>query len=33
MSKKVVFAFLAGWAIAILLSPRDVLGMFKPRTA
>lgn len=33
MKKSVVFAFLAGWALAILLSPRDVLGMFKPRAA
>jgi hypothetical protein len=33
MTKKVVFAFLAGWAVAILLSPRDVLGFFKPRAA
>lgn len=33
MNKKVVFAFLAGWALAILISPRDVVGMFKPRSA
>lgn len=33
MSKRVVIAFLAGWALAILVSPRDVIGMFKPRAA
>lgn len=33
MSKRVVFAFLAGWAVALLLSPRDVMGFFRPKTA
>lgn len=33
MSKRVVFWFLAGWALALLLSPRDVIGFFKPKTA
>ncbi len=33
MNKKLIFVFLAGWALAILVSPRDVVGMFKPRAA
>lgn len=33
MTKKFVFGLLVGWALAILVSPRDVLGFFKPRTA
>jgi hypothetical protein len=33
MGKKVVLAFLAGWALAILVSPRDVLGFLRPKTA
>jgi hypothetical protein len=33
MNKKVIFAFLIGWGVAFLLSPRDVLGFFKPRAA
>jgi len=33
MSKRVILWFLAGWALAILVSPRDVLGFFKPKTA
>lgn len=33
MSRKFVFGLLLGWGIAILLSPRDVLGFFKPRAA
>lgn len=33
MTKKVVLAALIGWGIAFFLSPRDVAGWFKPRTA
>lgn len=33
MNKRFVLAFLAGWALAILISPRDVMGYFKPRAA
>jgi len=32
MGKKVVLAFLAGWALAILISPRDVAGMFRGKS-
>lgn len=33
MTKKFVFAFLAGWALAILLPPRDVIGFLRPKSA
>lgn len=33
MNKKIVFAFLAGWALAVFISPRDVVGMFRPKSA
>lgn len=33
MSRKFIFGLLIGWGIAILLSPRDVMGWFKPRAA
>lgn len=29
MNKKLVFVFLAGWALAIVLPPARVVGMFK----
>jgi hypothetical protein len=29
MNKKVILVFLAGWALAIVLPPQRVLGMFK----
>lgn len=29
MKKGVVIAFLAGWALAILISPQQVFGMFR----
>ena len=28
MNKKIVFVFLAGWALAIVLPPQRVFGMF-----
>jgi hypothetical protein len=31
MKKGVVLAFILGWALAFLIAPRDVLGMFRPR--
>lgn len=31
--KKYILPFLLGWALAVLISPRDVLGFFKPRSA
>ena len=31
--KGVVIAFLLGWGLAVLISPRDVLGFFRPRSA
>jgi Na+(H+)/acetate symporter ActP len=33
MRKGVVIAFLVGWAFAVLISPRDVLGMFSRKSA
>lgn len=33
MGKKVILAFLVGWAFAFLIAPRDVLGFIKPRSA
>jgi len=33
MNKKVILWFLAGWALAILLPPQRVLGMFKAGNA
>ncbi len=33
MNKKVIFAFLAGWALAVFISPKDVVGIFRPRSA
>jgi hypothetical protein len=29
--KKFILPFLAGWALAILISPRNVLDMFKSK--
>ena len=29
MNKKIVLVFLAGWALAIVLPPQRVIGMFK----
>lgn len=29
MGKKAIIAFLLGWAVAVFISPRDVVGMFK----
>lgn len=31
--KGIVIAFLLGWALAVFISPRDVVGFFKPRAA
>lgn len=33
MRKRVILWFLAGWALAIFLSPRDVVGWIKPKSA
>jgi hypothetical protein len=36
MTKKIILAVAVGWALSLLLSPRDVLGwagVGKPRTA
>lgn len=33
MKKSVVLAALIGWGIAFFLSPRDVAGWFRPRSA
>lgn len=33
MKKGTVIAFLLGWALAILISPKDLLGAFRSRTA
>lgn len=31
--KGIVIAFLVGWAVAVLISPRDVIGWFRGRPA
>jgi hypothetical protein len=31
--KGAIIAFLLGWALAALVSPRDVVGWFRPRVA
>lgn len=33
MGKKWIIAFLIGWGFAILISPRDLVGMFKRSAA
>jgi hypothetical protein len=33
MTKKVILAALVGWAIAFIFSPRDLVGIVKPRQA
>lgn len=33
MKKATVIAFLLGWALAVFISPRDVVGIFRPRTS
>lgn len=33
MSKRVVMWVLIGWAASFLLSPRDVIGWFRPKTS
>jgi uncharacterized membrane protein len=33
MNKKFIFGLLIGWAISILFSPRNLMDVFKPRTA
>lgn len=33
MSRKVVLAFLAGWALSILVSPRSLMGLLPGRSA
>lgn len=33
MTKKIILAVAVGWALSLLLSPRDVLGWISPKTA
>lgn len=33
MKKKAILAFLLGWALAVFISPRDVVAIFKPKSA
>lgn len=33
MRKGTIIAFLLGWALAVVLSPRDVVAWFRPRSA
>jgi hypothetical protein len=32
VNKKLILVFLAGWALAVVLPPQRVLGMFKGRS-
>jgi hypothetical protein len=32
MTKKVLLAALVGWSLAILITPRDVIGFFRPKS-
>jgi len=32
MNKKMILIFLAGWALAVLIPPQRVVGMFRGRT-
>ena len=32
MNKKLILVFLAGWALAVLIPPQRVVGMFRGRT-
>lgn len=33
MSRKVVLAFIAGWALSILFSPKSLMGLLPGRSA
>lgn len=33
MNKKLIIGLLLGWAVSIFLSPRDVVGFFRPKSA
>lgn len=32
MKRATVIAFLLGWALAVVLSPRDVVAIFRPKS-
>ncbi len=33
MNKKLILVFLAGWALAVILPPQRVLGMFRGKSS